>query len=439
MPEVNIEIRPRKAFRAFIESTKRWDCLIVHRRGGKTFHSLAKLLKRAFEDKRPKMDMAPKRYAYIAPTQAQAKDISWSYLKRFVHSIPGVQTNEAELKITFADGMTIRLYSGDNYERMRGLYFDGVVIDEPEDIDPIAWPSVIRPCLSDYQGWAIWIGTVKGKKGQWKRYVDASQDEKWFTMLLKASDSQIIPEEELDDIRSGTDPDIYRQEFECDPNIGRPGALFAKFVTAAEVEKRIQNFTWERSELVHTFWDLGSPRNTRCTYVQFVGREIQIIDHDHDLDMQPAERVAYMKNKGYYFGDHFFPHDAAAIEKSGKNFQQQMQEAGLEGIRIIPRCPDIWPGINKLAEIFPRMVFRKSHCEYLLESLENYRTKLEKDSENSFTNRIVEDWSCHSTDSMRMLAQSMLEGMIKGSSEIIRMTKPNHLRQTKARAGNYRG
>ena len=48
-----------------------------------------------------------------------------------------------------------KLYGADNYERMmRGLYNDGVVIDEPAQIDPRAWPEVIRPTLSDYAGWA---------------------------------------------------------------------------------------------------------------------------------------------------------------------------------------------------------------------------------------------------------------------------------------------
>jgi len=161
---VKIEFRPRKAFRGFLETTKRWACLVLHRRAGKTFSALQVLLKRALTHQRKG---PPKRYAYIAPTRDQAKDIAWGYLKRFTAGIPGVIKNEAELTITFADQTSIRLYSGDNYERMRGLYFDGVVLDEPEDIDPLAWPSVIRPTLSDYQGWAVWIGTVKGKKGQW--------------------------------------------------------------------------------------------------------------------------------------------------------------------------------------------------------------------------------------------------------------------------------
>lgn len=218
MAIATIEIRPRKQFREFIETDKRWCCLVVHRRGGKTFSSLQKLLLRALSHKRPG---PPTRYAYIAPTQAQAKDIAWGYLKSFTSRLPGVETNESDLKITFPGGMTIRLYSGDNYERMRGLYFDGVVIDEPEDINAEAWPAVIRPCLSDYKGWAIWIGTIKGKLGQWQRYLDATRDPDWFALLLRASESGIIPPDELADLQKSIHPDIYAQEYECDSRVSR--------------------------------------------------------------------------------------------------------------------------------------------------------------------------------------------------------------------------
>jgi phage terminase large subunit len=435
MPDTHIEIRPRRQFREFLESNKRWDCLAVHRRGGKTYSSLQKLLKRAIEHKRPG---PPKRYAYIAPTQAQAKDIAWGYLKAFTSRIPGVTTNESELMVKFPCGMTIRLYSGENYERMRGLYFDGVVIDEPEDIDPMAWPRVIRPTLTDYQGWAIWIGTIKGKKGQWKRLTDAMNNPEWFTMLLKASESGIIDEAELRDIQNSTDPDSYQQEFECNPNIGVPGVLFAKFITDAETSGRIMDFEWDRSELVHTFWDLGSPTNTRCTYVQFVGREIHIIDHDADLndpELTPTKRVALMKAKGYYLGENFLPHDAAAREKSGKNFGQQLQESGLTNIRIIPRCHEIWPGVNKLAELFPRMIIHKTNCAYLIESVEGYRRKIDKDG--SVTDKIHEDWTCHSTDSLRMMAEAMLNNMLKGPSAVIRDTQPRY--QPAVKFSRYKG
>ena len=152
MATTTIEIVPRTAFREFLESRKRWDCLVCHRRAGKSFASIQKMILRALTDKRPG---PPRRYAYLAPTRDQAADIAWGYLRRFMSQIPGIVFNQAELKITLLDGTIIRLYSGDAYERLRGTYLDGIIIDEPEDIDAQAWPEVIRPCLSDYGGWAI--------------------------------------------------------------------------------------------------------------------------------------------------------------------------------------------------------------------------------------------------------------------------------------------
>lgn len=411
MPSVTLDIRPRKAFREFILSTKRWDCLIVHRRGGKTFHSLAKLLKRAFEDKRPKMDLAPKRYAYIAPTQAQAKDIAWGYLKRFTHGIPGATPNEAELKITFADGMVIRLYSGENYERMRGLYFDGVVIDEPEDIPPHAWYSVIRPCLSDYQGWAIWIGTVKGKKGQWARYLEAQTDGEWFALLLKASESGIIPADELADLRRGTPKDIYEQEFECNPNIGIPGAIYAKDVAEAEMAGRICEFEPDRGALIHTTWDLGSPENTAVTYFQRIGPRLQIVDYDIGLNFTTAERVAHMMKKGYNFGFHCLPHDAESKAPTGLSFRQELEKHGLKNISVIPRTDDVERRINKMRETFPNIWFRKSKTAELVAALENYQRK-EDPKTLTITTPIFKNWACHGSDSFGYIAEAELQNLI---------------------------
>jgi hypothetical protein len=216
-----------------------------------------------------------------------------------------------------------------------------------------------------------------------------------------------------------------------------PGAIWAKFIDKAKAEGRVMDFPWDRSELVHTSWDLGSPKNTRCVYFQCVGREIHIIDHDTGLDLEPAARVGWMKQKGYHFGSHFFPHDAAAQEKSGKNFEEQMRDAGLEGIVIVPRCREVWPGINKAAELLPRMVFHKTRCAKLLESLECYHTKEERTS-GHLTSIPVHDWSSHDADAFRMLAEAMLNGLLKGQSEVIRDHRQPHQRQKVASAGRYK-
>jgi hypothetical protein len=432
---LKIRIEPRRQFRGFLKSAKRWAVIVAHRRAGKTVAVVQKLIMAALTHQRPG---PPLRYAYIAPTRDQAKDIAWQYLKDYTEKIPGTVPNEADLRIRFANGATIRLYSGENYERMRGLYFDGVVSDEDADISPNAFTYVILPCLLDYNGWHTRIGTPKGRNSFYKALLRASDDPESFALVLKASESGILTDESLAAIRSQIGEDAYRQEMECDFSVGRPGAIYARRIDEARLGKRVLDFEWDRGELVWTSWDLGSPKNTRVVYWQFVGREIHAIDHDDGgLEMDPAQRVAHMIAKGYYYGGHFLPHDAAAQEKSGKNFQQQLAEAGLTGIQIVPRCRTEWPGVNKVNEILPRVVFHARKCDYLLESLENYHVKQDT-KDGTLTDILVDDWSAHDADAVRMLAEAMLNGLLKGHSEVIREHRPKHMRQTTAKAGNYR-
>lgn len=432
--KATIEIRPRAPFRPYLERKERWACLVVHRRGGKTFACIQDLISKALTYKRPG---PPLRYAYLAPTRDQAKDIAWSYIKQFCGLLPGIKINEADLMVTFHNGASIRLYSGENYERMRGLYFDGVIIDESGDIDPMAWQSVIRPCLTDYKGWATFIGTPKGRNAFYRWHVQASSDQDWFSLVLKASESGLIPEEELADLQKGMSKEMIQQEFECDFSVGIPGAIYARHVEDARASKRIIPFpSHDKSEPVWTTWDLGSPKNTRVIYWQFVGREIHIIDHDTGLDLEPQDRVGHMKAKGYSYAGHLLPHDAAAVEKSGLNFQQQLSRAGLTDIKIIPRCVEAWTGINKMLELFPRIVINADKCEGLIESLEAYHCKEERKSTH-ITNIIVHDWASHDSDAFRYMGEAMGANMLKGGAEVIRSSKPSHMRQTKARAGKY--
>lgn len=215
-----------------------------------------------------------------------------------------------------------------------------------------------------------------------------------------------------------------------------PGAVYAKLVDVARGEGRIMDFPWDRSGLVFTTWDLGSPKNTRVVYWQLVGREIHVIDYDSGLDLSPTERVAHLISKGYPYGAHFLPHDAAAQEKGGKNFKQQLEDAGLEGIRVIPRCREEWTGVNKTIEMFPRMIFHKTKTVELIESLENFHTK-EDTKDGHITSIFVSDWSAHGADAFRYFAEAMQAGMLKGFTEAVRAHGPARTRSRKASAGRY--
>src|SRR5882724_9749640 len=172
---VEIDYTPRPAFMPFHNRKERWACLVAHRRAGKTVAAVNDQIREAVRFADP--------YAYIAPYRAQAKSVAWEYLKRYAQPLTKA-ANEAELIVKLINGSSIQLFGADNADAMRGLGFRGVYCDEYGDFRPSVWGNVIRPTLSDRQGWAVFGGTPKGAnqfKDIWKL---AQSSPEWFSLML---------------------------------------------------------------------------------------------------------------------------------------------------------------------------------------------------------------------------------------------------------------
>lgn len=208
--------RPHKFQLEIHHKLRRFSVLVCHRRFGKTFLAINALIDAAL-----RTNKEAARYGYVAPYLKQAKQVSWDYLKRFAYTVPDVTVNESELSITFPTGSMIRLYGSDNGEAMRGVYFDGVVIDEVADCRLETWPEIIRPALADRKGWCLFIGTPKGMNQFYELYERARKDMErpgshWYAGMYRADETNLIDEKELQDARQDMSPNQYRQEFLCD-------------------------------------------------------------------------------------------------------------------------------------------------------------------------------------------------------------------------------
>ena len=175
MPEVESLYVPRRQFMPFHQRTQRWAALTCHRRAGKTVAGVNELVERALYTRKPNA-----RYSYIAPFYSQAKAVAWDYLLRY--SAPfRKRHNTAELSVELFNGSRCRLFGGDNPDALRGLYHDGVLMDEPAQMKPRLWPEIVRPALSDRKGWAVFMGTPQGKNEFWEIVNNARQNpETWF-------------------------------------------------------------------------------------------------------------------------------------------------------------------------------------------------------------------------------------------------------------------
>jgi hypothetical protein len=209
---ISVDYRPREQFREFHARTQRFGCIVAHRRCGKTVACVADLMLAALDSANPRS-----RYAYIAPLYKQAKDIAWPYIKDFVRGFRAYASiSETELKVALPNGASVRLYGADNPDSLRGIYLDGVVLDEYALIDVRLWPEVIRPALADRQGSAVFIGTPRGRDAFYSIWRAAQREpDLWFTVMLKASETGILPAAELKQARRHMSGAQYAREFEC--------------------------------------------------------------------------------------------------------------------------------------------------------------------------------------------------------------------------------
>src|SRR5690606_36462899 len=114
------------------------------------------------------------------PTYKQAKNIAWDYAQKYIRPIPGVEVNQAELRVDLPNGGRLRLFGADNPDSLRGIYLDAVVIDEYAQISQRLWHEIILPTLADRQGRATFIGTPKGLNQFHELYQRHKGDPEWY-------------------------------------------------------------------------------------------------------------------------------------------------------------------------------------------------------------------------------------------------------------------
>lgn len=400
---IDLGYRARPQFVPFHLRKQRWSCIVAHRRAGKTVACIMDLVDAALRCEKPNP-----RFAYIAPFYAQAKDVAWAYFKQFTAPIPGVEVHESELRIDLPNGARLRLYGADNYDRMRGVYFDGAVLDEYGDMDPRAWAEVIRPALSDRKGWATFIGTPKGRNHFYEIWQAAKENpSEWFTLMLRASETGLLPPEELEDARKVMTPEQYEQEYECSFDAAILGAYYGREMQRLEAEGRIRSVPYDPSLPVYTGWDLGLDDATAIWFVQVAGAEVRVIDYlETNNEALSSIARSLLNERPYMYGEHYLPHDAEIRElMTAKSRKDTLESLGVRPVRVAPR-QNVEEGINAVRNLLPRCVFDEKKCARGIEALRNYQREWD-DKLKTFRKTPRHDWASHGADAFRYLAISL--------------------------------
>ena len=399
---------PRKHQDVLHQSLTRFNVIVAHRRFGKSVFCVNELIDQALRN-----DLRDPKYAYIAPTYAQAKRIIWEELKKYTESYPYRDINEADLRMFLhrpdrGDKITIWLLSAEKPDNIRGIYLDGVILDEFAQCDPTVFSEVVRPTLSDRMGWAIFIGTPKGRNHFFDRYEFAKKDPAWFASVYRADETGIINPEELELARREMGDDEFAQEYLCSFSAALKGAYYGKEMDAAEKEERITKVPYDTSVPVFTAWDLGIGDSTCIWFFQYVGREIHFIDYE-EISGASLKDIAKELTTGhrsnYLYGKDFLPHDAKARElQTGKSRQQALRELLGRNPIVLPRGA-VDDGIQASRQMIAKSWFDELKCERGINALRNYERKYNSKLA-MFENRPLHNWASHGADALRTAAMA---------------------------------
>ena len=217
---VEIPYKPRPLWREVIHPAldqHNRAVLVCHRRFGKTVGCINELLKKAATNSK----RAPQ-YAYIAPYRNQAKRIAWAYLLYYTANIPDRKVNSSDLYVELTSryknspGARIYVMGADYPDALRGMYLDGVVLDEYAQMRPEIYGEVLVPALADRDGFAFFIGTPKGQNAFYERYLTAQKDPSYYVCCYRADETGVIPAEKLDEMKKEMTDTEIRQELLCD-------------------------------------------------------------------------------------------------------------------------------------------------------------------------------------------------------------------------------
>jgi hypothetical protein len=433
---ITVPYKPREWAKALHDSPHRWAALVLHRRAGKTtavlnHHQRAALdndwerarllgLRPTLTAKELEELVAPpggRHYGHVMPFRTQAKLVAWDKLKHYARVVPGVKFNESELLVRYPNGNKLQLFGADDPDAFRGFAGSGLSFDEYSQQPRNIFSEVLSKALGDHLGYAIFLGTIKGKDHLYSTYEVAKDSPEWLAMWHDIDHSlateggitiQLLEQAMADDrklVANGLmTQDEFDQEWYLSTDAAIKGAYFGAEMAAALKEGRMGRVPHEPTLPVDTDWDLGIDDAMAIWFSQSSrSGEIRLIDYYEASGEGFPHYVQVLRDRGYIYGKHCPPHDISVRELgTGKS---RKETAALLGLRFEdPPAPlALVDGIDAARLILRKCWFDVEKCKAGIEALRQYRksynTRLE-----IFTATPVHNWASHAADAFRGLA-----------------------------------
>jgi len=355
--------------------------------------------------------------------------IAWDMIKQYTQDIPGIKKNESELRVDFThNNSRIQLFGADNPDALRGLGLHGVVFDEYSQQPATIFTEVVSKCLADNLGYAVWIGTPKGKNEFHRLYEQSKLENEWMGVLLTVDDSieneqgetianlaQAVKDDQKLIEQGVISRDEFLQEWYCSFDAAIKGAYYSKDLQYTREQNRVSSVPHQTNLTVDTWWDLGISDTTVIVFTQTVGKQIHIIDYYENNGYGLEHYTRYLQDKIYMYGTHNLPHDVNVRELgTGRSRYEVLQSLlGRDKIKVVKNV-GVKDGIEAVRAIFSRCWFDKEKTAFLLDALGSYTQEWD-DKKGMFRDKPLHNWASHPADAMRMLGVGYRDRIISPS------------------------
>jgi hypothetical protein len=334
--------------------------------------------------------------------------------------------NPAEIK--FPSGAIIRtghLKDENAYSKYQGHEYQKILIEElthiPRESDyekllgscrstvPDIYPQVFATTNPDGPGYQ-WV------KERWGIPDEPDKDKVYRTEDKKSGRSRVFVPSTVEDnpalmkadpgyvkyLESMNDEDLRKAWRNGSwSGIQLEGAYYRKQINQAKEEGRILKIPVESSQ-VHTWWDLGMGDSTAILFFQHIGKEWRWIDCYENEGEGLQHYAQVLQDKGYIYGNHYFPHDVEVRELgSGKSRKETLEAMGIK-VNVAPNL-SIDDGIQAVRTRMNQVWMDEEKCKDGIRALSSYRKEFDE-KRGVYKDKPLHDWSSHIADAFRYWA-----------------------------------
>lgn len=388
--------------------------LVMHRRAGKDELSLQIMAIQALS--------RVGSYLYMLPEASHVRRAVWDMVnpgtgrRRIDDIFPAEiveRRNDQQMRIDLRNGSNISFYGSDEYDRLVGGSYAGLVFSEYALADPRAW-SMLRPVLAQNEGWALFQGTPRGRNHYHDLFELAGAQPDWFAQITTADQTDVFAPDQLERereelVRLNGDElgnSIFRQEYMCSFEGAQLGAYYAHLIERAENEGRVMDVPYDPTLPVETGWDLGRRDATAVWFVQTTRSGMKhVIDYLEVTGRSFSDVAPLVRQKGYNLAPLQLPHDGAhETIVSPLSVQGTALSLGFQ-VEIVARH-GYDDQINAVRSILPRCLFDRERTKAGRVALTSYHATFDE-GRKVLSPVPVHDWASHGASAFATYALGM--------------------------------